>query len=336
MADGRFPASVLIICQAGKDIGLGHLVRSLVAARALRDERIATPHLLIQGPAVARGDLDDYPHDFVAPDADFVEAVENALAERSYHAVIFDLPQQRRPDGLTPMLQRLRNTGCKTVAIDGFVDVREMFDLIFIPAFRLSAPLDDVSRTPVVYGWDCFLLDVAHRQPESRRKSRSVLVLTGGSDATGLGRHWPPLLDKELPPDVTVDWVTGPYASPPTRPRAPSRRITEHMAPNRLDDLMIDAGYAVTVYGVSFYELLYYGVPTVVFSPYGDKDRDELAALAKERVALVATDEREAVAHLNTLMADDALADELSARAKSRMRDNGGRRFARCLADLIG
>lgn len=98
---------------------------------------------------------------------------------------------------------------------------------------------------------------------------------------------------------------------------------------------MLKTNYAVTVYGVSFFELLYYGVPTVVFSPYGNKDDAELAAIAAEGVALVAWNSNEAVSKLNELMSDDALARSLSQRAKQMLAVSGGKKFTKAIAALL-
>jgi hypothetical protein len=97
---------------------------------------------------------------------------------------------------------------------------------------------------------------------------------------------------------------------------------------------MQTANYAVTVYGVSFFELLYYGVPTIVFSPYGDKDDSELTEIAATGVALVATDEVDAIAKLNNLMTNEALAASLSLHARQRLSVLGGHRFVKALAAL--
>jgi len=98
---------------------------------------------------------------------------------------------------------------------------------------------------------------------------------------------------------------------------------------------MAETNYAVTVYGVSFFELLYYGVPTVVFSPYGNRDDTVLAAIAAEGVALVAKNEVDAAGKMKDLMADPKRAVSLSHHARRRMSTLGGHKFARAVAELL-
>jgi UDP-N-acetylglucosamine:LPS N-acetylglucosamine transferase len=96
------------------------------------------------------------------------------------------------------------------------------------------------------------------------------------------------------------------------------------------------ASYALAVYGVSFYELLYYGVPTVVFSPYEDKDKAELAIVEAEGLALTARDAEDAVEQLHRLMQDEVLAMGLSQRARARMAARGEEKFIHAVAKLMG
>jgi spore coat polysaccharide biosynthesis predicted glycosyltransferase SpsG len=189
---------------------------------------------------------------------------------------------------------------------------------------------------PVLSGWDCFLLGVPPPIRTVWRPDSDVLVLTGGSDPTGLGKTLPVQLNDRLAAKTRIDWVSGPYAVPPSFPSAPRVSFVLHRAPPCLDRLMDLASYALAVYGVSFYELLYYGVPTVVFSPYGDKDKAELAIVEAEGLALTARDAEDAVEQLHRLMQDEVLAMGLSQRARARMAARGEEKFIHAVAKLMG
>jgi UDP-N-acetylglucosamine:LPS N-acetylglucosamine transferase len=79
----------------------------------------------------------------------------------------------------------------------------------------------------------------------------------------------------------------------------------------------------MTVFGVSFFEVLQYGIPTVVFSPYGVKDNKELDALSKEDVAIVVANSSCAINSLVELMTDEELARKYSLNALKKMSING-------------
>jgi hypothetical protein len=230
-------------------------------------------------------------------------------------------------------LQALRRAGFKVVAIDGLVRYQAYLDLIYLPSIRQWIELEPGAKVPVVYGWDCLLLPAAP-QPSPWQPGHNVLILTGGADATELGQVWPDYLDAELEAHTHLHWVRGPYAKQPALPRRPVLQWTIHHAPQGLKPLMADCHYAVTVFGVTFFELLQHGVPTVVFSPYGRKDDTDLLHIAKAGVALVADDERDAVDKLRELMGDSCRCAQLSAKARAQVQSADGGRISGQVAIL--
>jgi spore coat polysaccharide biosynthesis predicted glycosyltransferase SpsG len=325
----------LIVCHAGRQIGLGHLTRSLVAATALGEALDAGVSLLIQGESVERPDLAATRHRFVTAEEDLVEAVMHSVQEVGPSVVVFDLSPRHEPAGIARLLDGLRREGRKLVSVDGLTDQRSRLDLLFIPSFRCALPPALPGEAPVVFGWDCFLLG-GEQAPVQWKPGNRVLALTGGSDTTRLGATLPELLDRGIDGRSEVHWVVGPYAALPVGPVTAARRMVFHHSPAGLTSLMSKANYCITVLGVSFFELLRLGVPTVVFSPYGSKDADELSALASEGVALVAENEVDAVDKLRVLMGDDRLAADLSRRAALRMAGSGGQRLAEAVAAMGG
>ena len=73
----------------------------------------------------------------------------------------------------------------------------------------------------------------------------------------------------------------------------------------------------------------------MVFSPYGNKDDDELGLIAKENVALVARDELDALEKLRNLMADDEMASAFSIAAQEKMAAANGGRLVQALNELL-
>jgi len=332
----HWPPNFLVACHVGDGVGLGHLSRSLVAAEALRGYLGSAVYLLIQGNQILRSDLDAFPHLFIADEQDLARAILDESARCHIHVVVLDLHPKSLPTAasMKAMLMSLRSIDCRVIAIDGLREYREMLDLLFIPSFLNAAQPDTMSGAPLVFGWDCFLLNL-HETPREWKPGRNVLCLTGGSDVTGLGKIWPAMLDRTLPADSELHWVTGPFAQSPALAQEPRIHFHNHLAPSSLGPLMQASNYAVTMFGVSFFELLYLGIPTVVFSPYGGKDDRELEAVAKAGVAIVARDEREATDRLSALMHDDRLAAQLSLRAREQLNTPGGRRLCSEIAKLI-
>lgn len=324
---------VLFVCHAGAGTGLGHLTRSLVAARSLQIEPGFDVQFLVQGDTVDRPDLMRFEHRFIPFGGDLSDAVLQQATSGKIDLVVFDVHSRHVPSGMAALLSELKHLGCKLVTIDAHPSLYEYLDLVYIPSFRFTPP-EGAELNRFHYGWDHYLLNVSE-PPAVWKTGRSVLVLTGGSDATSLGQTLPALLDSSLPAGSEIQWVVGPFASEPRFPLPQRLPIVAHKDLAQLDSLMVRVNYAITVYGVSFFELLQCGIPTVVFSPYGTKDNDELASIASEEVALVAENEIDAVEKLMALMDDDVLAARLSMQAKRKLSTGAPHKFAQALQELM-
>lgn len=326
--------TALLVCQAGEGIGLGHLSRSLVVASTLRDRLGTDVHLLIQGEPVDRLELMRFTHRFVASTTALGPVILDEVNRGRRCVVFLDLHPQRVPRDLSRVLESLHEAGCRIVGVDGLLRYRDGLDLVFLPSLRCDDPLAEGPGAPVVYGLDCFLI-AEIRRSNAWAPGRDVLVLTGGADATGLGSIWPKMLDERLPARSRIQWVQGPYAQKPRLPSSPRLEWIVHEAPSGLQSQIASVNYAITIFGVSFFELLKMGVPTVVFSPYGSKDALDLQYIAESGVAVVATDERDAAQRMALLMEDDERAGALSLSAERMMASSGGERLCGLLASWL-
>ena len=133
-----------------------------------------------------------------------------------------------------------------------------------------------------------------------------------------------------------MHWVRGPFSDAPSLPKNCRLNWVVHNSPERLDELIIQSDYVMTLFGVTFFEVLQYGIPSVVFSPYGNKDNAELDALSKENVALVANDTELAINGIVNLMKNDKLAKEYSLNALQKMSINGVKNLSKEIYSLIG
>jgi UDP-N-acetylglucosamine:LPS N-acetylglucosamine transferase len=223
--------------------------------------------------------------------------------------------------------------GSLRISADSLLKYLERLDLTWIPYFSL--PRDEEERRGnICFGWDSYLIR-RRRQAGPWQPGSRVLILTGGSDAARLGRTLPRNLDVALPGRSEIHWVQGPYAEAPVMPDAPRLAWTVHRAPEGLDDLLATADYVLTVFGVTFFESLQYGRPTVVFSPYDHEANDELTALSQENVAIVAADVAAAIDALIHIMNDLVYAQRLSQAAQTRMARNGAEDLASSIIEML-
>lgn len=304
---------ILIACHAGDEIGLGHLSRCLVLARHLNCDSGTKVSILISGKKIKRHELDAINHYFVEKNVDIISEAEKNCNKNKTDLVIFDLNEQQLPNKEIQIkqLNTVRRSVTRMIAIDSFLENTDLFDLTVIPSIENLAKYKINKSANICSGWNYLLpnIDESLRQPW--RHGNKLLILTGGSDSTGIGITLPQKLDKILNNKTEINWVRGPYAKNPLMPQNSKIKFFIHNAPNGLSKLMSTTNYALTIFGASFYELLYMGIPTVVFSPYGERDRKILEEINKKGIAIVACDEYEACGKIHDLMRNDELATEL-------------------------
>ena len=329
--------SILFVVHAGRGIGLGHLTRSLVAARAVTRCGVAQVDFVAVGYEIdlTIQNVCDFPIRTMEGPID--EVIGRLTEGKRFSVLCVDLFPKLISPSLEPVLKKLRWEGCRVVVIDGLPGCEDSMDLLYVPS--CLSPLNLQTRSfhgRLFFGWDAFLLNIDLRKSWSPSNSNSILVLTGGSDTTRLGNVWPEIFSTFLPKNSRVDWITGPFADPPTFPSTEgSMKFVEHVAPASLSNLMHRTGIAASVFGVSFFELIALGVPTVVFSPYGEKDARVLSEIQKEGIALVASDANDVARQASMLVTDRDLQVELSKRARNRIRSFDGQHFAREIRELL-
>jgi spore coat polysaccharide biosynthesis predicted glycosyltransferase SpsG len=328
-------SSALLVCYVSSEIGIGHLSRLLALAETLKKDNNVIPEFLIFGDFIKKDELANFNvHAFSLADG-FVTTIENILKVNNFDVVIFDLYPKHNIDNLGELFIQLKQQKIRLISIDSLIEYCNILDIIWIPSFNFDCSKYINCTSVLKSGWDSFLIQKRLRNRDWTPGSK-VLILTGGGDVSNLGKTLPMQLDELLVKSTDVHWVRGPFSSSPNLPKKCRLNWTVHNAPERLDELIVQSDYVMTVFGVSFFEVLQYGIPTVVFSPYGNKDNNELDALSKEGVAIVENNSKLAINGLIKLMNNDNLAKEYSMNALKRMSINGVQNLSNEIYSLMG
>jgi spore coat polysaccharide biosynthesis predicted glycosyltransferase SpsG len=323
---------VLLVCDVGASVGLGHWTRTRAVASALGERGAATDHLAFGDEPAGQ---DRFADATVLPgDANFAGEVLRVVAARVPDAVVFDLHPRRANEAMAVLLHRLSADGIRVVGIDSLRGQADSLDLLCIPSFYVEPALLSAHADKLVWGWSSILVPAGSPPREWSARGR-VLVLTGGSDTTAQAGSLPALLEAALEPGTQLDWVRGPYASAPDIPGGARLDWLVHQAPECLDALMLGASYALTVFGVSLLELLKRGIPTVVFSPYGGANDVELQLLRSSGACRVADDAADASAQLVALMRDDEAARGYALVSRQLLASSGAGQLAQRIVEAI-
>jgi spore coat polysaccharide biosynthesis predicted glycosyltransferase SpsG len=326
---------ILLICHISSEIGIGHLSRLLALAQELIKNNNVIPEFLIFGDFIKKDELSSFNvHTFSLTD-DFIATIENILEMNNFDALIFDLYPKHNINNLGELFIQLKRRNICLISIDSLIEYCNILDLVWIPSFNFDCNKYADCTSVLKSGWGSFLIQ-KRLQHKDWTPGIKVLILTGGSDVANLGETLPAQLNELLDKNIELHWVKGPFSSTPNLPKKCRLNWVVHNAPEQLDGLIVQSDYVMTVFGVSFFEVLQYGIPTVVFSPYEDKDNDELDALSEEGVAMVVNNPKLAIEGLIELMNNDELAKEYSMNALKKMSINGVQNFSKEIYSLIG
>jgi len=327
-------SNALLICHLSSEIGVGHLSRLLALAQNLSEEGKVTPQFLIFGDFIKRNELESFKVYSFSLEASFVDTIQNILKIDSFDVLIFDIFPRINIPNLDNLFIQLKRRQLILIGIDSLVDYCNILDLIWIPSFSFDCQKHTNCKSLLRSGWDSFLIQ-KRLQHKDWTPGSKVLILTGGSDAWNLGKTLPIQLDNLLSIGTSVNWVKGPFSMAPILPKKCRLNWTISNSPEQLDELIVQSNYIMTLFGVTFFEVLQYGIPTVVFSPNGDKDNIELNALSKEGVALVENNPQHAINGLFKLMNNRKLAEKYSKKSLKKMSMSGVKNLSNEIYSLM-
>ena len=334
------PLSIVIRCDGGHTVGLGHVVRCLAIAAELRDRFSAAVRFALGGDeaAFALVRAAAFPIERMSARAPkssltaFVASVKPDL-------VLLDL---RTPDDGGEM-EALRRAGCRIAVLDDASSRRLAADCSFFPPS--AAALDWAkARGERHIGFDWIPLrrqfaDAPKRHPGP---GRLALILGGGSDPQRIGLRFLKSAARALPASWRLGLVIGAAAA---EDRGLNKlagklgaRLSIHRHADDMASLMAEADLALASFGMTAYELAAVGVPMLLLCLSEDHRLSaaflaeagaaEIAGIAKE-VSDAALDE--AIARL---AADDTRRALLGRRARGLIDGKGAVRIAERLAAL--
>ena len=325
---------ILLVCYVSPEIGLGHLSRLMALAQKLKKDKKVIPEFVIFGELIKKDELENFiVHNF-SIDSNFATSIKKLSESNKFSVLIFDIYKNHNINNLYELFTQLKQQSILIISIDTLIEYCDTLDLIWIPSFNFDISKYRHCKSILKSGWDTYLIHKRFKHKEWAPGSK-ILVLTGGSDPSNLGETLPAKLDQILNKNSEVNWVKGPFSKKPSLPEKIRLNWTIHDAPQQIDRLIVQSSYILTVFGVSFFEALQYGIPTVVFSTDYKKDSEDLNSISKEKVAIVAKNSKSAVKGLSSLMIDHKLAKKISNKALNKMLKNGTQNLSKNIYSLM-
>lgn len=313
---------VRLFSATGHRFGLGHWARSSVVNDRLQTDKRLRVRLLV---AHETSDLVLEKINVNSAKKLSIDELSTAINEplMSPGLVLLDIPWIQLGENIQESIASARQNGVKTVGVDVPKEFFDWFDLVFQPNFK---QVQQEANSKVVSGWDCFLL--RNRAPQINREDETTLVIAvGGSDVANLLDTWVPPLTKSPGRFRKLEVIRGPFTRNLRGGDTKKVEVTDHRDSADIPRILARASFGLCVYGVSFFELLAAGIPTVTYSPYGNRHAAELQEIESLGIALVAKSPEQAINQLHELTNQPELAMQIGKEAASLLDSPGENRL---------
>lgn len=271
---------VLIRCNAGQQVGFGHVSRCLSLALALRDRCAKVHFILGSADAAPRVEGRGFPAE-VLPAGDDGEAFASAVERLRPDALVLDA----RPAYSLDFVKKIKKFSKRLVILDDISEQRWAADQIYLPPTPSVLALDWQGFAGEKFiGIEWMLLGDTFQPctPRSPRNPFRLLATMGGSDPWGyMERLAAPLAQACRELNMHLGLVVGPGFRERQRQLDFYRTLGEHSrvfdAPQSMTAVYDWCDAAVTVFCVSAYELAACGKPALYICP--DRDYREHASV---------------------------------------------------------
>ena len=199
------------------------------------------------------------------------------------------------------MLLDINKMGIVTIGIDSLRFFYKYLNYVWIPSPFKEKNL--VSKN-IIYGWDKMILN---RYKFTYKRSKKILFLFGSSKNILISKQLPSLIERKIPREFKLHCVLGKYSE---KPRILDRdRWTIHTNISSTKNILKKAGFVFSLYGLSLFEALNSGIPTVSFCTKDNfkKDFKEIIFLKKKKMCFIEHDLVKSVEKLNLLIRSEKI-----------------------------
>ncbi|WP_270562934.1 cytidylyltransferase domain-containing protein [Clostridium beijerinckii] len=270
----------LIKTEASQDKGLGHIKRMMALGQFLNENKNNGVHYAINNNEIAKKLLEEKGCGFDYNYAESEEELIKLTKEYKPDVIIIDV---QKLDGNTNynFENMKKQTGVrKIILIDKYVE-DDFIDLMIIQGIQSDEFEEKVKgNNKVIYGLDCVFIGEEFIKLKKERENikknisteeKEIVISFGGSDAKNLTVQTIKKL-KNISIDFKVKFkiILGPYYDNMSELKKElinfncKYEIVKN--PDNYAQQLVNADYGIIAYGVSFYEFLYMGIPTINFT----------------------------------------------------------------------
>lgn len=259
-----------IVYSFGQHSGYGHYKRSQIIETYLKNKTASKVNKIrISDSEITRNNIS--------------ETILKKINKKKIKILILDLNYSyvKSTFKIKKLLTTLNDRGIKTVGIDSLRHFSKYLDCVWIPSpFKKK----NLISKKIVWGWDKM---VFNRYKLTHHKKKNIFFLLGGAKNTLLNKHLPKLVEKKIPKEFNLYWVCGKFSDKPKF--FDKTRWTLCKNSNSLEKKIPKSSFVFSLYGLSFFEALSCGIPSVAFCANSNykKDYNEIEFLKKNKIYFI-------------------------------------------------
>lgn len=293
----------LIIYSFGQQSGYGHYKRAQIIEKYLKENvECNVKKMCIQDNVIFQNNL--------------AEVILKKISKKKIEILILDLNNAhiKSTIRIKKMLIKINSMGVKLIGIDSLRNFYKYLDCVWIPSpFKKN----NLISKKIVWGWDKM---VFNRYKLTHHKTKNIFFLLGGAKNTLINKCLPKLVEKKIPKEFNLYWVCGKFSNKPKF--IDKTRWTLCKNSNSLEKKIPKSNFVFSLYGLSFFEALSCGIPSVAFCTNSNykKDYDEIEFLKKNKIYFIEKKLSKSVDSLVNLIASKNLRKKFLNNAKKNLR----------------
>lgn len=309
-----------IYCHIGKKIGLGHFKRSELIAIAITEYLglSVCMHILNKGNKEINLNIQNKWYKSQDKFYSAINADKSKIMILDFHPLFLDIRS------LSEILMKFKIENKTIIGVDKLHCILENLTTLYIPSFYSKYQGDKIS-----YGWDNYLFS----RRSIRKKTKKILILTGGSDALNFAEFLPNFLEN-YETSYEILWVQGPFSKDPEIQNKSKIKVVYN--PEDIQNIIEESDIVLSAYGTLFFEALYRECATILL-PVGNLcEKEELEQLRKKDVCLISDSIYEIVSLLRTLETDLYTKNKIISNSISAFKENNGLdKFTKIISKFI-
>jgi hypothetical protein len=207
-------------------------------------------------------------------------------------------------------LNFIKKKGIKIVGVDSLRNFYKFLDVIWIPSPSKKKNL--ISKN-IIYGVDKMIFN---RYRFAYSKLKKITFLVGGSKNKKVSEKLPKIIEKNIPKEFKLIWIKYGFSHQPKI--IDKKRWLIYNSKNSLKNIFKNSGFVFSLYGLSFFESLNCGIPSVALCTKKNykKDYEEINFFKKKKIFFIETNIYKAVKKLVDLISNNKMSQFYSIRSK--------------------